>query len=58
MTDRFTQSIPRAALESMHPIVRTGKPEEIAEAVIWLSSPASSFVTGHTLTVDGGHTAQ
>lgn len=58
MIDRFTQSIPRATLESMHPIGRTGKPEEIAEAVIWLSSPASSFVTGHTLTLDGGYTAQ
>jgi NAD(P)-dependent dehydrogenase (short-subunit alcohol dehydrogenase family) len=45
-------------LESMHPIGRTGKPEEIARAVVWLCSPESSFVTGHDLVVDGGFTAQ
>lgn len=58
MIDRFTQSIPRATLESLHPIGRTGKPEEIAAAVVWLCSNESSFVTGQTLTLDGGYTAQ
>jgi NAD(P)-dependent dehydrogenase (short-subunit alcohol dehydrogenase family) len=38
-----------------YPIGRLGRPEEIAEAVIWLSGSASSFVTGHTLVVDGGY---
>jgi len=44
--------------ESMEPIGRMGKPEEVAEAVIWLCSDASSFVTGHSMTVDGGWVAQ
>ena len=34
------------------------QPEEIAEAVVWLCSDAASFVTGHTMTVDGGYVAQ
>jgi NAD(P)-dependent dehydrogenase (short-subunit alcohol dehydrogenase family) len=41
-----------------HPVGRMGKPEEIAEAVLWLCSDAASFVTGHTMTVDGGYVAQ
>ena len=41
-----------------HPIGRIGKPEEIAEAVIWLCSDKASFVTGHSLLVDGGLTIQ
>ncbi len=41
-----------------HPLGRLGQPHEIAEAVTWLSSNASSFVTGHTMTVDGGYVAQ
>lgn len=40
------------------PIGRLGRPEEVAEAVLWLCSPASSFVIGHPLAVDGGWTAQ
>ena len=43
---------------SRHPLGRLGQPEEIAEAVVWLSSDAASFVTGHTMTVDGGYVAQ
>jgi NAD(P)-dependent dehydrogenase (short-subunit alcohol dehydrogenase family) len=45
-------------MTAMHPIGRIGKPEDIAEAAIWLSSSKSSFVTGHSLMVDGGYTAQ
>jgi NAD(P)-dependent dehydrogenase (short-subunit alcohol dehydrogenase family) len=39
---------------SMHPIGRIGRPEEIANAVVWLLSDRASFVLGHTLLVDGG----
>jgi NAD(P)-dependent dehydrogenase (short-subunit alcohol dehydrogenase family) len=39
------------------PIVRLGRPEEIASAVLWLCSPGPSFVIGHALAVDGGFTA-
>ena len=47
-----------ATLVNLHPIKRLGKPEEVAEAVIWLCSDAASFVTGHALLVDGGYIAQ
>lgn len=40
------------------PMGRIGQPEEVANAVLWLSSNAASFVTGHTLPVDGGVCAQ
>ena len=47
-----------ADLNSSHPIGRIGKPTEIAESVVWLCSDAASFVTGHTMVVDGGYVAQ
>ena len=40
------------------PMGRFGKPEEIANAVLFLASDESTFVTGHLLLVDGGNTAQ
>ena len=46
------------AVAAAEPMGRVGTPEEVAEAVIWLSSDASSFVTGHALAVDGGWVAQ
>ena len=41
-------------LAAAEPMGRLGTPEEVAEAVVWLCSDAASFVTGHTMTVDGG----
>lgn len=39
------------------PMARVSEPPEIAEAILWLASDAASYVTGHTLIVDGGLTA-
>ena len=36
------------------PIGRLARPDEIAEAIVWLCSDAASFVTGHAMAVDGG----
>ncbi len=48
----------KAAFALQHPIGRLGKSEEIASGVIWLCSDGASFVTGHSLVIDGGYTIQ
>ena len=60
MVARLTRSRPdlSEALVAAEPMGRTGQPEEIAEAVVWLCSDAASFVTGHAMSVDGGYVAQ
>ena len=45
-------------MAAAQPNGRLGKPEEIAEAAMWLCSGAASFVTGHPMPVDGGYMAQ
>jgi NAD(P)-dependent dehydrogenase (short-subunit alcohol dehydrogenase family) len=60
MIDRFTGGRPdaEAAMVATEPIGRMGRPEEIADAVVWLCSDSSSFVTGQAIAVDGGFTAR
>jgi NAD(P)-dependent dehydrogenase (short-subunit alcohol dehydrogenase family) len=61
--DRVSGGSPeaRAAIvkgyENMVAMGRIGRPEEAAEAVLWLCSGAASYVTGHSMIVDGGWTA-
>lgn len=47
-----------AAASGLVPVGRVGKPEEVAEAVVWLCSDGASYVTGHTMSIDGAMTAQ
>ncbi len=51
-------SFDEKAVIQTHPINRLGQPEEIAETVLWLSSDASSFVSGVPMPVDGAYMAQ
>ena len=43
-----------ARIMGLSPMKRAGQPAEIAAAVVWMCSDAASFVTGQTLSVDGG----
>lgn len=45
-------------MDPMHPIGRIGTPQEVAELIVWLCAPQSSFVTGAIIPVDGGYVAQ
>jgi NAD(P)-dependent dehydrogenase (short-subunit alcohol dehydrogenase family) len=64
MVERFVELASRdnphiaEQVTALHPLGRLGTPAEVAEAVVWLCSDAASFVTGHTMTVDGGYVAQ
>jgi NAD(P)-dependent dehydrogenase (short-subunit alcohol dehydrogenase family) len=53
MMDRFTGGDIQKAID-LEPVGRLGKPEEIAEAVLWMSSDLGAFVTGASISVDGG----
>jgi NAD(P)-dependent dehydrogenase (short-subunit alcohol dehydrogenase family) len=59
MSDQMAAAGQADALKAMLkdvPIGRVGRPQEIADAVLWLCSPAASLVVGHALVVDGGYT--
>jgi len=60
MMGRFTGGTPegRAQVISEEPIGRMGRPEEIANTVLWLCSDGAGFVVGHALVADGGQTVQ
>jgi NAD(P)-dependent dehydrogenase (short-subunit alcohol dehydrogenase family) len=47
-----------AAMQALHPVGRFGRPDEVANAVLWLASEESSFTTGTMLSVDGGWVAK
>ena len=53
MMDRFTGGDIQKAID-LEPVGRLGKPEEIAETVLWMSSDLGGFVTGASIVVDGG----
>lgn len=59
MADRAFGTDPEVVkrMEAMHPLGRFGKPMEIAEAVLWMCSEKSSFMTGHEIVLDGGFLA-
>jgi NAD(P)-dependent dehydrogenase (short-subunit alcohol dehydrogenase family) len=60
MIDRLADGLntKKDDLSALHPLGRIGRVEEVAEAVLWLCSDRASFVTGHSLMVDGGFTAR
>jgi NAD(P)-dependent dehydrogenase (short-subunit alcohol dehydrogenase family) len=58
MLDRFTGSADRkAGLVAGVPLKRAGRPEEIADAIVFAASPKASFITGQIINVNGGKTA-
>jgi NAD(P)-dependent dehydrogenase (short-subunit alcohol dehydrogenase family) len=60
MFDRAFDKNPemREHIEGAHPMGRLAEPSEVADAVEWLLSDASSFVTGNVVMVDGGMSAK
>jgi NAD(P)-dependent dehydrogenase (short-subunit alcohol dehydrogenase family) len=58
MLERFTGGADgKARMATLNPMKRIGQPDEIARAILFITSDEATFVTGHILTVDGGKTA-
>ncbi len=60
MTEKLEKAMQAKGAEVLGPVAlipmgRIGKSEEVADAVLWLCSDASSYVTGHSLVIDGGY---
>lgn len=63
MLEAYYKSLPdptaaRSRINQIHPVGRTGKPDDIANLALWLASDEAAFVTGQLFTADGGLTAQ
>ena len=54
----LTEGLTAADFGDLIPAARLGTPEEVAQAVVWLCSDAASYVTGHTMVLDGAMIAQ
>lgn len=63
LNEAFIDSMPdptrfRSEIGGIHPVRRTGKPEEVAKLICWLASDEAAFVTGQVWTIDGGRMTQ
>ena len=56
--ERYSKKAPEVDYAAMEPLGRLGRSDEVAEAMLWLCSDESSFVTGSGLVVDGGFLAR
>lgn len=59
LNEGFIASMPeperfRERIGGLHPMGRTGTPDDVAELIVWLASDAAGFVTGQVWTIDGG----
>jgi NAD(P)-dependent dehydrogenase (short-subunit alcohol dehydrogenase family) len=60
MIDRITHQDPETekAFDALHPMNRMGTVEEVADSIVWITSPQAGFITGQALAVDGGMVAR
>ena len=60
MIDRITHKDPETekAFNALHPMNRMGTAEEVADTIVWITSPQAGFITGQALAVDGGMVAR